>query len=605
MTTYLKSLVVAVGLALSVLIGGPAPSAAAFEEQQPFTAISPVRVLDTRLGLGADSAPVGPGETITLDLSAVDDLPSGIQGVIINVTTTQSTEPSFITVWASSSDRPSTSNLNTEPGQNTPNLVIVRVSQDLSIDLYNAAGTVHLIADVTGYIVSPSRSIETTTPTRVLDTRDGTGTSSRPFGPAETRSLVLAGVGGVAPDASAVVLNLTSTRSTEPSFLTAWPSGADRPLASTLNTEPGQTTPNLAIVELGDGGSIDLYNAAGSTEVLADVVGFIRPSSFVKTMTPTRFLDTRTGTGTSGGRDPVGTDQHIDLKVAGIGEVPANATAVIVNITSVASTEPSFITAWPTGSPQPTASTLNTEVGQATPNLAIVKIGDGGNISLFNRFGSTHLIVDVAGWFRPTTAFPLVDDLDFFRGEGSRSTTNFGLSRISSFRWNPTTRVIEAGTAAGAFAIGENFNAYARLYTPFQATRADAQLSYDIDWSGTMTAFVGADSAAEVSVTVRVYEIVPNTGGPAGRGNIVWERELENSGVGAALQAISVDQVRGSERRTVRLPLLEAGRSYRVEAEVYCNTRVIFSVGATACDFRSGSRGVRVNDWSIEYAPST
>ena len=606
MKLHLRSLSVAIGFVMSALVVvGPTAPVEAFEELQPLTAISPVRVLDTRIGVGADAASVGPDETITLDLSEADGLPSNVRGVVINITTTRSTEPSFITVWPSGSDRPSTSNLNTEPGQDTPNLVIVDLSPDRTIDLYNAAGSVHLVADVTAYF-SFGPSIETTAPTRVLDSRDGTGTLPSPFGPNETRRLGIAGVAGVESDATAVVLNVTSTRSTEPSFITVWPSGSDRPLASTLNTEPGQNTPNLAIVELGADGAIDIFNEAGSTDVIADVVGFLRPSSLVDTTTPARFLDTRSGTGTSGQRRPVGAEEHIDLQVAGIGDVPDNATAVIVNVTSVASTQPSYVTVWPTGSPQPTASTLNTEVGQATPNLAVVKIGDGGKISLFNRFGSTHLIVDVAGWYLPSTALPLVDDLDFFRGEGFRSTADFGLSRASAWRFNTNSRVIEASTTAGVFATGENFHAYARIYTPFQARRADAELSYDIDWSGTMTAFVGADAAAEVWVRVRVYEIiVNNNGGPAGRGDVVWERELENSGVGAALQAISVDQVVGSARNTVRLPRLEAGRSYRVEAEVYCNTRVIFSVGATSCDFRTGDRGATVNDWAIEYAPTT
>lgn len=606
MKFHLRSLSVAVGLVVSALVFvGPAAPVEAFEEFQPLTAISPVRVLDTRIGVGAGTTPVGPDETITLDLSEADGLPSGARGVVINVTTTRSTEPSFITVWPSGSDRPSTSNLNTEPGQDTPNLVIVDLSPDRTIDLYNAAGSVHLVADVTAYFTY-GPSIETTAPSRVFDSRDGTGTSSAPFGPNETRRLDITGVGGVAPDATAVVLNVTSTRSTEPSFITVWPSGADRPLASTLNTEPGQNTPNLAIVELGVDGAVDIFNEAGSTDVIADVVGFLRPSSLVQTTTPARFLDTRTGTGTNGQREPVGSDERIDLQVAGIGDVPDNATAVIVNVTSVSSTQPSYVTVWPMGSPQPTASTLNTEVGQATPNLAVVKLGDGGKISLFNRFGSTHLIADVAGWYLPSTALPLVDELDFFRGEGFRSTEDFGLSRTSSWRWNPDTRVIKSSTAAGLFATGENFHAYARLYTPFQARRADAELSYDIAWSGTMTAFVGADAAAEVWVTVRVYEIIPNsTGGPAGRGDVVWERVLENSGVGAALQAISVDQVVGDARSTVRLPMLDAGRSYRVEAEVYCNTQVIFSIGGTACDFSAGDRGVTVNDWAIEYAPTS
>ena len=56
-----------------------------------------------------------------------------------------------------------------------------------------------------------------------------------------------------------------------------------------------------------------------------------------------------------------------------------------LNITSTGSDTPSFITAWPTDAPQPTASSLNTEPGLDTPNLAIVKLGGGGRVSFYNN----------------------------------------------------------------------------------------------------------------------------------------------------------------------------------------------------------------------------
>ncbi len=54
---------------------------------------------------------------------------------------------------------------------------------------------------------------------------------------------------------------------------------------------------------------------------------------------------------------------------------------------------------FPTGAPRPTASNLNFVAGETVPNLVVAKIGVGGKVSLFNRFGGTHLIADVAGWF--------------------------------------------------------------------------------------------------------------------------------------------------------------------------------------------------------------
>jgi hypothetical protein len=80
----------------------------------------------------------------------------------------------------------------------------------------------------------------------------------------------------VPADAKAVVANLTVTDTTAPSYLTAYPDGVTRPTASDVNWIAGETVPNLTIVKLGAGGAIDLYNAAGHTDAIIDVVGWYR-----------------------------------------------------------------------------------------------------------------------------------------------------------------------------------------------------------------------------------------------------------------------------------------------------------------------------------------
>jgi hypothetical protein len=73
-----------------------------------------------------------------------------------------------------------------------------------------------------------------------------------------------------------VVANITVTDTTAGSYLTAWPDGDSRPSASDLNWVQGLTIPNLVVVKLGPNGRLDLYNAAGSTDVILDVVGYYR-----------------------------------------------------------------------------------------------------------------------------------------------------------------------------------------------------------------------------------------------------------------------------------------------------------------------------------------
>ena len=108
-------------------------------------------------------------------------------------------------------------------------------------------------------------------PARILDTR----TTQSPIGPNASIDVQASGQGGI-PNAgvSAVVVNITATQPTAGSYLTAFPTGAAVPLASNLNFSPGQTVPNLVVVKLGTGGKFSLYNAQGSTHVIADVVGW-------------------------------------------------------------------------------------------------------------------------------------------------------------------------------------------------------------------------------------------------------------------------------------------------------------------------------------------
>ena len=84
-------------------------------------------------------------------------------------------------------------------------------------------------------------------------TRTGAGT---PAGTVDGGRSVLVDMGAaVAPGATGAVLNVTATDVTATIFVTAWPHGRTRPLASNLNPATGSTAPNLVV---GEGGTVDL-----------------------------------------------------------------------------------------------------------------------------------------------------------------------------------------------------------------------------------------------------------------------------------------------------------------------------------------------------------
>jgi hypothetical protein len=77
---------------------------------------------------------------------------------------------------------------------------------------------------------------------------------------------------------------------------------------------------------------------------------------------------------------------------------------VSVNITVTQPKAVGYIAAFPTGS-APYSSTLNFLPNQTVPNAAIVSIGAGGSITMKNASaGTSHLIVDVTGYYRTATS---------------------------------------------------------------------------------------------------------------------------------------------------------------------------------------------------------
>ena len=113
-------------------------------------------------------------------------------------------------------------------------------------------------------------------------------------------------------------------------------------------------------------------------------------------MTPSRILDTREpgqGPCVSGTRS-LQVAERPDAKGA-----PYWASAVALNVTVVSPNAAGFVTVWPAGQPQPTASSLNYVAGQVVPNNVIVKVGGLYSISLFANAGCPHLVVDIVGYY--------------------------------------------------------------------------------------------------------------------------------------------------------------------------------------------------------------
>jgi hypothetical protein len=270
-----------------------------------YNPLTPSRICDSRpIGVGIPSnqcdsggpSTLGPQGTKAIQVTGRGGVPSsGVAAVALNVTVTNTTVQGFLTVFPDGGSVPNASNLNWDPGVTIANRVVVPVGANGKIDLYNDGGSADVIVDVTGWFTDTSNASATgsryvpLTPTRICDSRTAqpgvpanqcnhNGASAGTLGQQATIPVGVTGsFSGVPANATAAVLNVTVTDTSASSFLTVFPHGVARPNSSDLNWAPGLDVPNLVIATLPANGSVDVFNAWGSTDVVVDVEGYYMP----------------------------------------------------------------------------------------------------------------------------------------------------------------------------------------------------------------------------------------------------------------------------------------------------------------------------------------
>lgn len=236
------------------------------------TGRTPQRLVDTRT---ATKPRAGGIVTVTVPLTAPAD------AAVVTVTAVSSEGPGFVTAWPADDDgtcrdddRPFASTLNPLGPDPVANLALVGLGAGRFCLLTSRSA--HLIADVTATVGPGPARLRGTTPTRVLDTRDG-GTR---VGPVGATAVTIA-----APGASVVGVNLTTVGSDRPGYLSVWPAEADgscmehrRPFTSVLNHVAGAVVAGYAMVGVGGQGRICVFSLA-RTDLVVDVtaVGTANP----------------------------------------------------------------------------------------------------------------------------------------------------------------------------------------------------------------------------------------------------------------------------------------------------------------------------------------
>ncbi len=227
---------------------------------------SPTRLLDTR----ATGDPLVAGAERRLSVARAQGYSAGAGAVALNVTVVTPAADGFAVAYPCG-PRPLASTVNFRAGEIVANFTLVSLTGSEVCLSSNVA--VEVVVDAFGWS-SNATGVRLGAPSRLLDTRDGTGWRYGAATAAGPVTLRVAGRGTVPNDAAAVLLTLTATGGGADGFVTAWPCDRPRPLASVLNLRPGYLGSNLAYVPLSAvDGTVCLF-ASSTVHLVADAVGW-------------------------------------------------------------------------------------------------------------------------------------------------------------------------------------------------------------------------------------------------------------------------------------------------------------------------------------------
>jgi hypothetical protein len=245
-----------------------------------FHALTPKRILDTRYATGGHHRAVIYNEQLSIQATgAASGVPSTATAVVLNLTAVNVSRPGFLSVFPTTFNNTST----LDYGKYTmANLATVQLATGPSpaagtFQLLNRGPAVNAIVDIVGYFDASATSQfhVLPSPVRIADTRTGNGGRYSPLpgsGSKATLTLDVAGVGQVPLAASAVWVGVIAVP-TSIGYLTVYPAGQAKPVASTVDFTSGRAIANAAVTGL-QSGDCSITESGGATNAVADLFGY-------------------------------------------------------------------------------------------------------------------------------------------------------------------------------------------------------------------------------------------------------------------------------------------------------------------------------------------
>jgi hypothetical protein len=357
------------------------------------------RLVDTRNGTGiSGTAPLRDGQDKAFKVLGVGGVPAaGVRAVLVDVAIVAPTNHTWFRLWADGTPMPGgTSMVHSIPDNNFSNSVVVPVGANGSVRVYNNTGTAHAVIDVQGYFTATTTNGGTggfipITQTRALDTRETGGEIK-----ANASRTVNLAVGGVPSTATSAFVNLSVGAAAEGSVELSASASAT---GGSFNHPTGTSSTGMS-VKLSAGKATITNSSLKPIDVVIDVQGYFSPTSTLGAgyrEANARLLDTRTTLG--GGA--IAARSTREIAVGGAGGMPVRSLAgVLLNFQTLQGTDGGWISAWPTGTSRPTPTVGNTPAGDTRAELAVIKPGTNGKVSVYNGSDTPiNLILDLEGYF--------------------------------------------------------------------------------------------------------------------------------------------------------------------------------------------------------------
>ncbi len=304
--------------------------------------------------------------------------------------------------------------------------------------------------------VASGTTFVSVSPSRLLDTRPGNSTidgqmagiGPRPGG--SVTEVQIAGRGGIPSDALAAALNVISLNQTGEGFVSVYPCGIPVPGTTNINFSAKSVASNMVITKLGTGGKICLYSNVTS-DLVVDVNGAfpVASSASFTNINPARMLETRPGYYTVDGQyNSIGRfapGSITQLQIAGRAGVPADVSAVSLNLIGISAQSDGYLVVYPCDSGVPNTSTLAYRAGKVVANATIAKVVNG-KVCIYSS-AAVDAVVDLNGAFKNITSFKSVKPARLLETRIGNYTVDGQYNGIGARSGGSTTEIQVVGRA--------------------------------------------------------------------------------------------------------------------------------------------------------------